>query len=365
MGDLKKQTNDIMAQKLPNNAVVCLMAPTASGKTSLAYELYDTGRFEIISVDSALIYKDMNIGTAKPTIQELEQYPHFLVDIIDPTESYSVASFINDVDKLIKDIHGRGRIPLLVGGTMMYYMALFSGLSPIPETDFRVRAEVEAWQQETGIEVLHDYLRQVDPIIAKRLNTTDTQRITRAVEVYKQTGRPLSYWQNLPKQALSDNPEQYWLGLAVMPDRQWLHERIERRLKVMWDAGFLREVLELLIQYPLSPTTPSMRCVGYRQVIDYLIATEHPVTKRFILNDGYEESQQHSREIMDVNLACQDMKNKALYATRQLAKRQYTWLRNLVATYDSVNEKTGFSKTKSVYKFSTIIDAKQYLFERL
>ncbi|SJM37493.1 tRNA dimethylallyltransferase [Psychrobacter pasteurii] len=377
---------------LPKNSVVCLMAPTASGKTSLAYELYETGRFEIISVDSALIYKDMNIGTAKPTEEELLQYPHYLVDIIDPTDSYSVANFVTDVERLIKEIHGRNKIPLLVGGTMMYYMALFDGLSAVPDTDPQIREQVEHWRKQQGIEVLHQYLQQVDPVIAERLPLGDTQRITRAIEVYKQTGKPLSEWQKLPKQALSNNPEQYWLGLAVMPDRAWLHERIELRLQIMWQQGFFEEVTALLQQYELSADMPSMRCVGYRQVIDYLLLTNHPAAKRLINNSETIEDKGLAVNNLDEATACQDMKNKALYATRQLAKRQYTWLRNLVASFDpsnvepangdqensSLTTQRQFSQTdtfntsaqldrgnKVVHAFATITEAKDYLNARL
>lgn len=377
---------------LPKNSVVCLMAPTASGKTSLAYELYETGKFEIISVDSALIYKDMNIGTAKPTEEELLQYPHYLVDIIDPTDSYSVANFVTDVERLIKEIHGRNKIPLLVGGTMMYYMALFDGLSAVPDTDPQIREQVEQWRKQQGIEVLHQYLQQVDPVIAERLPLGDTQRITRAIEVYKQTGKPLSEWQKLPKQALSNNPEQYWLGLAVMPDRAWLHERIELRLQIMWQQGFFEEVTALLQQYELSADMPSMRCVGYRQVIDYLLLTNHPAAKRLINNSETIEDKGLAVDSLDEATACQDMKNKALYATRQLAKRQYTWLRNLVASFDpsnvepakgdqensSLTTQRQFSQTdtfntsaqldrgnKVVHAFATITEAKDYLNARL
>ena len=377
---------------LPKNSVVCLMAPTASGKTSLAYELYDTGRFEIISVDSALIYKDMNIGTAKPTSEELSQYPHYLVDIIDPTDTYSVASFVNDVERLIEEIHGRNKIPLLVGGTMMYYMALFDGLSAVPDTDTQVREEVDQWRKQQGIEALHQYLQQVDPIIAERLPLGDTQRITRAVEVYKQTGKPLSEWQKLTKQALSNNPEQYWLGLAVMPDRAWLHERIELRLQLMWQQGFFEEVINLLQQYQLSADMPSMRCVGYRQVIDYLLLADHPAAKLLVNNGEAVENKGLTVDSLDDATACQDMKNKALYATRQLAKRQYTWLRNLVASFDpsnvelanadqqdsNITDQRQLPQTdtlntsaqldcgnKVVHAFATITEAKDYLSSRL
>ena len=337
---LSSVTNDSL---FTDNSVICLMAPTASGKTALAYELYDTGRFELISVDSALVYKDMDIGTAKPSQQELAQYPHHLVDIIAPTEQYNVASFVADVKDLVAQIHERDKIPLLVGGTMMYYMALFQGLSNIPATDTTIRQKVEDRRQAEGIAALHAYLATIDPISAERLTPHDTQRITRAVEVYTQTGKPLSAWQATPKIALANNPEQRWHGLAVLPDRAWLHERIARRLDIMWQQGLVDEVIALIKKYHLSRQMPSMRCVGYRQVIDYLDSINHPITTQLTDDTA---NMIDSVSIKSVNLsettllapnsnsvqkdlACHAMKNQALYATRQLAKRQYTWLRKL------------------------------------
>ena len=344
------QSSEGLSHKLTDNSVVCLMAPTASGKTALVYELYDTGRYELISVDSALVYRDMNIGTAKPTATELSRYPHHLVDIIDPMQSYSVAEFVNDVARLIDECHQNGKIPLLVGGTMMYYMALLDGLSPVPDSDDSVRARVEQWRQDKGIDALYDYLGSIDPVSHQRLNATDTQRITRAVEVYLQTDIPISDWQRQPKQALAHNPNQQWHALAVMPDRPWLHQRIEQRLDMMWHEGLVTEVIELLEQYPLTPNLASMRCVGYRQVLEYLVQIAHPVFELPHLDkaqfyDAFAVSQDASdnrenpisdfqRSAVPDNetkaLACQQMQNKALYATRQLAKRQYTWLRKVV-----------------------------------
>lgn len=337
---------------LADNSVVCLMAPTASGKTALAYELYDTGRYELISVDSALIYRDMNIGTAKPTADELTRYPHHLVDIIDPMQSYSVAEFVSDVARLIDQCHENGKIPLLVGGTMMYYMALIDGLSPVPDSDDNIRARVEQWRQDEGLGALYDYLGKIDPISHKRLNATDTQRITRAVEVYLQTNIPISDWQQKPKKALAHNPNQQWHALAVMPERQWLHKRIEQRLDIMWNDGLVAEVIGLLEQYPLTPNLPSVRCVGYRQVLEYLVRIDHPIFEQPHLDkaqfyaaflevettaDGkitQDIATQTRGQSSTLNgqaevLACQQMQNKTLYATRQLAKRQYTWLRKL------------------------------------
>ena len=381
---------------LADNSVVCLMAPTASGKTALAYELYDTGRYELISVDSALIYRDMNIGTAKPTAAELARYPHHLVDIIDPMQSYSVAEFVQDVARLIDSCHEKGKIPLLVGGTMMYYMALLDGLSPVPDSDDSVRARVEQWRQEEGIGALYEYLGKIDSISHERLNGTDTQRITRAVEVYLQTNTPISDWQKKPKQALADNPNQQWHALAVMPDRPWLHKRIEQRLDIMWHDGLVAEVIGLLEQYPLTPNLPSMRCVGYRQVLEYLVHIKHPIFEQAHLDkaqfyDAFGEidasisgqinperaAQLTIQLTEDINqteaLACQQMQNKALYATRQLAKRQYTWLRKVMQLSDSVTVASSITSSsidmnhsapdKMILRsFSTMEQARDYLY---
>ena len=392
-----------LSPNLADNSVVCLMAPTASGKTALAYELYDTGRYELISVDSALIYRDMNIGTAKPTATELARYPHYLVDIINPMQSYSVAEFVSDVARLIDRCHQNGKIPLLVGGTMMYYMALLDGLSPVPDSDNSVRARVEQWRQDEGIEALYDYLGKVDSVSHQRLNATDTQRITRAVEVYLQTAIPLSEWQRQPKQALAHNPKQQWHALAVMPERPWLHERIEQRLDIMWAEGLVNEVIGLLERYPLTPNLPSMRCVGYRQVLEYLVHIKHPILEQPHLDKAqfYEafgecealitdKSKQHITTQRNMTqpqcqshllipnsqteaLACQQMQNKALYATRQLAKRQYTWLRKLVQLSDnstasltntaSSSDMNDFKNNKiMLHSFTTMEQAREYLF---
>ena len=379
-------SSDSVSTNLPDNSVVCLMAPTASGKTALAYELYDTGRFELISVDSALIYRDMNIGTAKPIADELTRYPHHLVDIIDPMQSYSVAEFIDDVARLIDECHERKKIPLLVGGTMMYYMALLDGLSPVPDSDDSVRARVEQWRQEEGISALYDYLGHVDSVSHQRLNATDTQRITRAIEVYLQTDRPISDWQREPKQALAHHPEQQWHALSVIPDRPWLHARIEQRLDIMWQEGLVAEVVGLLEKYPLTPNMPSMRCVGYRQVLEYLVRTQHPVLDKTHLDKAqFYEAFADSKSLMAINKmqgegvytnaqpdvsyaetearACQEMQNKSLYATRQLAKRQYTWLRKVAQLPDAASEfDDAVTKGMVLKNFTTMAQARDYLF---
>ena len=392
-----------LSPSLADNSVVCLMAPTASGKTALAYELYDSGRYELISVDSALVYRDMTVGTAKPNAAELARYPHHLVDIIDPMQSYSVAEFVSDVARLIDSCHQRGKIPLLVGGTMMYYMALLEGLSPVPDSDDSVRAHVEQWRQEEGISALYDYLGSVDAISHERLHATDTQRITRALEVYLQTNIPISDWQCQPKQALAHNPKQQWHALAVIPDRPWLHTRIEQRLDIMWREGLVAEVISLLENYPLTPNLPSMRCVGYRQVLEYLVQIQHPIFEQAHLDkaqfyDAFAQSPLSSNEQESTNpsvrnqtpismsthqaeaLACQQMQNKALYATRQLAKRQYTWLRKVMqlcdmaevpATVPSTEPSTSTTGSDNVtalqqnklilHSFSTMEQARAYL----
>lgn len=320
--------------------VICLIAPTASGKTALAYELYETGKYRLISVDSALIYRDMNIGTAKPTREELASYPHALVDIISPEQSYSVAQFVSDVDYHINLAHQQNKTPVLVGGTMMYYMALIQGINDIPATLPETRQQVTQLIAEQGIEQMHAYLTQVDPILGKQLKTTDTQRIGRAVEIYLQTGKPLSAWQNQPARALADNPHQHWQILAVMPDRDWLHKRIALRLDIMWQQGFLQEVIALRQQYHLTADLPSMRCVGYRQAWDFLekiqnttVFTHHNNEENFHDNVARFLLNTHSSPIEDYR---QTMQNEALYATRQLAKRQYTWMRKLVSTQQLV-----------------------------
>ncbi|WP_299184780.1 tRNA (adenosine(37)-N6)-dimethylallyltransferase MiaA [uncultured Psychrobacter sp.] len=367
--------------KLADNSVVCLMAPTASGKTALAYELYDTGRYELISVDSALIYRDMNIGTAKPTTTELARYPHHLVNIIDPMQSYSVAEFVSDVARLIDSCHNNGKIPLLVGGTMMYYMALLDGLSPVPDSEDSIRVRVEQWRQAEGIQALFDYLGKVDPSSHQRLHATDTQRITRAIEVYLQTDIAISDWQRKPKKALANNPHQQWHALTVMPDRSWLHKRIEQRLDIMWREGLVAEVVGLLETYPLTPNMPSMRCVGYRQVLEYLTHINHRVFEQPHLNkrqfedvfgkfenpskqnvgqDKALQSQSSTLASQTEALACYQMQNKALYATRQLAKRQYTWLRKL-AQLSNIDKDLHNNNEIAISSYKSIAQAGEYL----
>ena len=278
--------------------VVFLVGPTASGKSAAALQLAARFNAEIISIDSALVYRDMNIGTAKPSAAEQAQVPHHLIDLIDPTETYSVARFVTDCQAAIADIHCRGRMPLLVGGTMMYANMLVNGMSDVPPADAAIRAELSARRERDGIESLHAELLTIDPVTATRLPPTDTHRIERALEVWMISGTPLSALQGQRKPALAGLRS---LVLRWLPgDRAWLHSRCAARLGSMFAQDFVAEVESLRSTYTLSADMPSMRCVGYRQVFDVL--------------DG----RAPKAELFD----------RALFATRQLAKRQITWLRS-------------------------------------
>ncbi len=290
-----------MSNQLP---VINLMGPTASGKTALACELYEQGNFELISVDSALVYREMDIGTAKPTKAELEQYPHHLIDIISPLEVYSAANFVEDACRLIDDMHARGKTPILVGGTMLYFKALLEGLSDnLPSADYKVRAEIEAKAEREGWEAVYAELCTVDPIAGQKFKVSDKQRIIRALEVYKLTGQAIT---KLQAEQPKNQPYRYsFHNYALIPDRVELHKRIEKRLEIMWEIGFLNEVESLMKKYDFDENLPSMRSVGYRQAIEFIKNSERSIEKQ------------------------REMEDKALFATRQLAKRQYTWLRSL------------------------------------
>ena len=290
-----------MSNQLP---VINLMGPTASGKTALACELYEQGGFELISVDSALVYLDMDIGTAKPSKDEQALYPHHLIDIITPLETYSAAQFVGDACVLIDDIHLRGKTPILVGGTMLYFKALLEGLSSnLPSADAAVRAEIEEKAHQQGWEAVYAELCAVDGLAAEKFKVTDKQRIIRALEVFKLTGQPIT---KLQAEQPKNIPYRYnFHNHALLPDRVELHERIEKRLKIMWDIGFLNEIESLIVKYDLNENLPSMRSVGYRQALEFIQKSD----------------QSHKKQ--------QEMEDKSLFATRQLAKRQYTWLRSL------------------------------------
>ena len=277
---------------------ILLMGPTASGKTSVAMELARHFPVELISVDSAQVFRDMNVGTAKPDAATLAEYPHHLIDVISPEEAYSAARFCNEALTLMADIVARGKIPLLVGGTMLYFKALLEGLSDLPQACPETRAVIDAQADAEGWPAVHAELARVDPITAARLHTTDSQRIQRALEVFRLAGRPMSA---LLAEGKSSPPAYEFLSLGLLPsDRGILHARIAERFEAMLEAGLEDEVTRLRNKYTLSLELPSMRCVGYRQVW----------------------------EVQDGLAPRGEMRDRGIYATRQLAKRQITWLTN-------------------------------------
>ena len=275
---------------------IFLMGPTASGKTDLAIQLRQQLPVEVISVDSALIYRGMDIGTAKPSKAELALAPHRLIDICDPAESYSAANFRTDALREMQEISAQGKIPLLVGGTMLYYKALLEGLSPLPSADEKVRSEIEAKAALIGWGGLHQELSKIDPISAQRINPNDSQRINRALEVFYLTGKTLTELTAQKGEALPYDILQF----AIAPEqREVLHRRIEQRFHKMIELGFQQEVEKLYRRPDLNENLPSIRCVGYRQMWEYL-------------RGDYDHD---------------EMVFRGICATRQLAKRQITWLR--------------------------------------
>ncbi len=276
---------------------LAILGPTASGKSALGLWMAQQGMpIEIISLDSALVFKDMNIGTAKPTTQELATVPHHLIDIISPSEVFSAADFVEMTQGLIVDIRARGHVPVILGGTMMYYKTLVSGMDDLPPADADVRAAIEQQALEQGWPAVHARLAEVDPITAQRLAPNDSQRLQRALEVYTLTGKPLSSFHNRGQHDQALLPT-----LSLEPsDRSVLHARIEQRFLDMLSQGLVEEVIELRHRYVLDASMPSMRCVGYRQVWEYL----------------------HGQSTYD------EMVQRGIAATRQLAKRQITWLRS-------------------------------------
>lgn len=276
------------------------MGPTASGKTGAAVELVSRLPVELISVDSALVFKGMNIGTAKPDAETLTKAPHHLIDIIDPTSAYSAAQFRTDALKLMAEITARGKVPVLVGGTMLYFKALQGGLSGLPEANQSIRATLDAVAAQIGWPAMHAKLASIDPKTASRLMPNDMQRIQRALEVHAITGKTMSA---LFAEQTSDVLPYKLLKIALVPsDRKVLHGRIAMRFDTMLKAGFLDEVKALKSKYPtLTPESTSMRCVGYRQALEYL-AGEYDLV---------------------------ELRDRGIFATRQLAKRQLTWLRGM------------------------------------
>ncbi|MHC6528500.1 MULTISPECIES: tRNA (adenosine(37)-N6)-dimethylallyltransferase MiaA [unclassified Vibrio] len=284
-----------MNKQLP--LALFLMGPTASGKTELAIRLRQQYPVEIISVDSALIYQQMDIGTAKPDERERALAPHRLIDILDPSESYSAADFRRDALREMEAIVAQGKIPLLVGGTMLYYKALLEGLSPLPAANPEIRQQIEHEALTQGWQVLHDQLTEIDPVSAQRIHPNDPQRLSRALEVYRISGKTLTELTQTKGESLPYRVKQF----AIAPkERAELHRRIELRFDKMIEAGFEDEVRALYARPDLHPDLPSIRCVGYRQMWDYL--------------DGH--------------CTLDDAIFRGICATRQLAKRQVTWLRS-------------------------------------
>lgn len=283
---------------------ICLAGPTASGKTAVALALAQRLPLEIISVDSALVYRGMDIGTAKPTATERAAVPHHLIDILDPAQAYSAAAFAADAQRLAAQIRARGRLPLLVGGTMLYFKALRSGLDALPPADAAVRAALDAQAAAEGWPALHAELARVDPTTAARLPPGDRQRVQRALEVFRVSGRPLSAWFAGPAEARPTD----WPMVSLEPaDRAWLHRRIAQRFDTMLADGLVDEVRALRARGDLHPSLPAMRCVGYRQAWAALDAADATGTP--------------------LNLAT--LRETGIAATRQLAKRQLTWLRSV------------------------------------
>jgi tRNA dimethylallyltransferase len=293
-----------------HNQVIFLLGPTATGKTALACRLSELFRLDIVSVDSALVYRDMNIGTAKPDAATLARYPHQLIDLITPVEAYSAAQFRHDVLAAIAASHVRGRTPMLVGGTMMYVKALLDGLSTLPVANPSIRGAIEAKAAESGWPSLHLQLADVDPITAARLSPNDSQRIQRALEVYEITGMAMSALQTR-HEVTSPFPYATTIFALLPSQRDVLHARIAARFDAMINAGLVDELKSLRLRYPLHAEMPSMRCVGYRQAWQFL------------------EGAINAKQFRD----------QGVIATRQLAKRQMTWLRSMpsVETFDCLD----------------------------
>jgi len=275
-----------------------LLGPTASGKSRLAMQLASKFPIEIVSIDSAQVYRGMDIGTAKPSSAERNAVPHHLIDLLDPTEAYSAARFRDDAIRAVADIHSRRRIPLLVGGTMLYYRALAEGLDALPPAHPGIRAQIDAQAMQIGWPALHAELAKIDPATAARLKPGDAQRIQRALEIHRLTGKPMSELQKRPKDAL---PFELRAFSLAPEDRSELHTRIAGRFDAMLQAGLVDELRSLRTRFQLSATLPSMRCVGYRQAWEFL------------------EGRCNEAQLREAGIA----------ATRQLAKRQLTWLRSL------------------------------------
>jgi tRNA dimethylallyltransferase len=307
------------------NSAILLMGPTASGKSSLALRLAEKFPLEIVSVDSAAVYRHMDIGTAKPSPQVQAQFPHHLIDRVDPTQAYSAARFCEEAREVMAVIRARHKWPLLVGGTMLYFKALCEGLDAMPQADPEVRRQLDEEAAAHGWQHLHRQLAQVDPITAQRLPPTDSQRIQRALEVYRITGMPISELQG-KRTAETLRPAQNFLSLGFIPsERAVLHERIAQRFDLMLQQGLEDELLTLRQRYRLEPNLPSMRSVGYRQMWEYL----------------------------EGRCSFAEMRYRGIVATRQLAKRQLTWLRGWpgLEEFDSLEEAAGSRVEQRVARF--------------
>ena len=307
----------------PGRAVILLMGPTAAGKTDAALRVADTMDVDLVSVDSAMVYRRMDIGTAKPEAEVLRRHPHALVDILDPDEAYSAARFVADADEHVRHALDRGRTPVLVGGTMLYFRAFKFGLNELPEADAALRARIAARGGELGWPALHRELAKRDPVAAARIDPNNGPRIQRALEVLELTGRPLGSWWDEPSASAAQRLGVSLLEVAIMPpERGELHARIERRLSAMLDRGLLDEVRALRADPALSLDLPSMRAVGYRQVWRHL----------------------------DGDYGFDEMRQRLAAATRGLARRQLTWLRawqGLDATVADPAAAVGFVQAKS------------------
>jgi tRNA dimethylallyltransferase len=306
---------------------IALVGPTASGKTAIAMAIAEKFPVEIISIDSALVYRGMDIGTAKPSPEERTQVVHHLIDIREPTQTYNAADFVHNAQQLISDIQSRGKLPLLVGGTMLYLKALQDGIDDLPKTDAATRDAIESRAKALGWPAMHEELRNVDPTTASRLAPNDAQRISRALEVWHISGKSLSAWfeEGAQKRLKTEHSDATIAKMDVISlepnDRSWLHQRIEQRFVAMLHAGFLDEMHTLRARGDLNPDLPSMRCVGYRQAWEQMDAMQIHSNSLETMLDRLQET--------------------AVAATRQLAKRQLTWLRGMperhVVACDSAN----------------------------
>ncbi|PIE45774.1 MAG: tRNA (adenosine(37)-N6)-dimethylallyltransferase MiaA [Gammaproteobacteria bacterium] len=303
--------------------ILAVTGPTAAGKTGLAMYLADHLPIELINMDSAQIYRDMNIGTAKITPLEQQRYPHHLMDICSPQDSYSAARFAEDVTRLVPLINARGNLPLVVGGSLLYYKALIDGLAKLPAADEALRLELHNIIASQGPQILYDELARIDPQSAAHIQGQDTRRLVRFIEIARLTGRPPSELFAEQKQQKTQpknrqgSPWQFFHITFFPDDRAWLHQRIEQRFDLMLAAGFVDEVKQLRQKYQLDLSKPSMRCAGYRQIWEYL--------------EGRYDNLPARKNNKPGNTASQEMRDRGIFATRQLAKRQLTWLRKIPA----------------------------------